>query len=296
MRSVLLLYNPQAARARAGRVQAVERVLRSAGCRLDVVAPDSPDGVVEAARQGAEAGVDVVAVYGGDGTVMLGVQGMIGHEVLLGVIPGGTGNLLAGNLGIPRVPERAAAVVVGGVERRIDLGRIETVEDVRYFAVAAGAGYDAELMGGTRPEAKRRWGMGAYVAECVRTLRDLRSHPFRLVIDDRSIEVDAASVLIANCGKIMPPLIDLGDDVTLDDGLLDVVTLKADGIREACRVVWDLYRGRTASPRLQRFRGRTVRVEVPGRVPVQRDGDADGCTPFTASVVPDALGVIVPAG
>ena len=108
--------------------------------------------------------VDVVAVFGGDGTTMQAAAALVGTDVALGVIPGGTGNLLAGNLRIPASPARAARALVTARPRPFDLGRMERPGGAQYFAVACGAGYDARVMAGTLSEHKRRWGMAAYVA------------------------------------------------------------------------------------------------------------------------------------
>jgi diacylglycerol kinase family enzyme len=115
---------------------------------------------------------DVVTVFGGDGTTMKAAAALVGTDVALGVVPGGTGNLLAGNLRIPTHPVRAAKALVAGRARPLDLGRMERGDGMHYFAVACGAGYDARVMAGTSTLDKHRWRFAAYVvrpwagAEC----------------------------------------------------------------------------------------------------------------------------------
>jgi hypothetical protein len=99
----------------------------------------------------------------------------VGSDVILGLIPGGTGNLLAGNLRIPPSPARAAKVLVTGVPKRIDLGRLDRDTGQDYFAVACGAGYDAVIKTRTMSEHKRRWGMLAYVATTLRFIGEIRA-------------------------------------------------------------------------------------------------------------------------
>ena len=106
---------------------------------------------------------------------MQAAAALVGTDVALGVIPGGTGNLLAGNLRIPASPARAARALVAGRPRPFDLGRMERPGGPQYFAVACGAGYDARVMAGTLSEHKRRWGMAAYVATTLRLITDIRS-------------------------------------------------------------------------------------------------------------------------
>jgi diacylglycerol kinase family enzyme len=176
--------------------------------------------------------VDVVAVFGGDGTTMQAAAALVGTEVSLGVIPGGTGNLLAGNLRIPSAPVRAARALVTATPRLFDLGRMERADGPHFFAVACGAGYDARVMAETASEQKRRWGMGAYVATTLRLMGELRSTP------------------------------------------------QIEGVDGYVRYA----------------RGREIRVETDPVQPVQLDGEAGGETPFTVTVVPRAIRILVPGG
>ena len=296
MRRVLLIHNPVAARTRSRRLQQVIDTLRRGECDVQVASTGGVGDAVNLAREGAVNGVDIVAVYGGDGTMMQAVQGIINHEIPIGLIPGGTGNLLAANLGLPRNPVRAAEIVATGAPRPIDLGKFESADGVRYFAVASGAGFDAQLMAGTPSVSKRKWGMGAYVVRAFRILSSLRPTRFTLVVDDETHEVRAASVLVANCGTVFPPILHLGADIALDDGALDVVILDAASVWQVFLTLGVLLRRRVDGVRVRRFRGRKVRVEADGPVPVQLDGEPNGRTPFAATILPGRLKVIVPAG
>src|SRR5687767_15806599 len=110
--------------------------LRGAGWEAEVLATGGPGDARLLAQYGVAEGVDVVAVFGGDGTTMQAAAALVGSDVALGVIPGGTGNLLAGNLRIPPWPARAADVLVRGRSRRLDLGRMSRAGETQYFAVA----------------------------------------------------------------------------------------------------------------------------------------------------------------
>jgi YegS/Rv2252/BmrU family lipid kinase len=241
--------------------------------------------------------VDLVAVFGGDGTTMQAAAALVGTDIALGVIRGGTGNLLAGNLRIPASPARAAEVLIRGKTRRLDLGRMERVDGVHYFAVACGAGMDARVMAGTPSEHKRRWGMAAYVATTLRLIGEVHSTTHHVVVDGVDYEATAAMILVANCGEIIPPYIRLGAAISPEDGLLDIVVMRADSFGESVRAVWELLRARgPARPQgLVGFaRGREISVEAAHPEPVQLDGEAAGETPFTATVVPRAINVVVP--
>jgi len=295
----LIIINPAAARTDPLAVNAVMSTLKAAGWSAEVLATGGPGDARVLAEYGVAEGVDVVAVFGGDGTTMQAAAALVGTEVALGVIPGGTGNLLAGNLRIPASPARAARALVSARPKRFDLGRMERPGGAQYFAVACGAGYDARVMAGTLAVHKRRWGMAAYVATTLRLIQDIRSTIHAITIDGVEYQADAAMVLVANCGEVIPPFIRLGPGITPDDGLLDVVVVRANSFSQSVLAVWELLRvtpgslGETGY--VGHARGREVRVETDPVQPVQLDGEPGGHTPFTASVVPGAIQVMVPA-
>jgi undecaprenyl-diphosphatase len=265
---------------------------------VEALATGGPGDARHLAEYGVSEKVDVVAVFGGDGTAMQAAAALVGTDVALGVIPGGTGNLLAGNLRIPASPARAARALVRAKPRLFDLGRMERPAGPQYFAVACGAGYDARVMAGTLSEHKRRWGMAAYVATTLRLMSELRSTLHSITIDGVEYEANAAMVLVANCGEVIPPFVKLGPGITPDDGLLDVVVVRADNFPQSLRAVWDLLRLRPGASGPDAYvghaRGREVKVETDRPQPVQLDGEPGGTTPFTASVVPGAIRIMVP--
>ncbi len=297
MTRALLITNPVAARTDPKVIQAVREVLERRGIQVEVAGITKPGHASELARRGVADGIEIIAVYGGDGTTMSAVQGIVGQPVMLGLIPGGTGNILAGNLRIPRSPTKAAEVLVAGRPRPIDLGRVERSDGVHYFAVNCGAGFDAELMAATSERDKRRWGIGAYVAQAWQRLGDVASVPHRIVVDGVALETTAATVLVANCGELIPPLVRLKADILPDDGLLDVVVLTADGMVDGVGVFWRLLSGTgDGDRRIEYARGRKVSIETTPARPVQLDGEPAGMTPLVAEVVPGAIRVLVPAG
>jgi diacylglycerol kinase (ATP) len=295
----LLIANPAAARTARDAVNTVTSTLRGAGWEVEVLATGGPGDARELAQYGVSEGVDVVTVFGGDGTTMQAAAALVGTDVALGVIPGGTGNLLAGNLRIPASPARAARALVTARPRLFDLGRMERSSGSQYFAVACGAGYDARVMAATLSEQKRRWGMAAYVATSLRLITDIQSTVHLITIDGIEYEAHASMVLVANCGEVIPPLVRLGPGITPDDGLLDVVVMRADNFSQSIRAVWDLLRVGPGAPGAGTYvghaKGREIRVESERIQPVQLDGEPGGETPFTVSVVPNAIRIMVPA-
>jgi diacylglycerol kinase (ATP) len=294
----LLITNPAAARTQQRAVAAVMQTLAAAGWSAEVLATGGPGDARRLAEYGVAQNVDVVAVFGGDGTTMQAAAALVGTEVALGVIPGGTGNLLAGNLRIPASPARAARALVAGRPRPFDLGRMERAGGAQYFAVACGAGYDARVMAATLSEHKRRWGMAAYVATTLRLIGNIRSATHVITIDGVEYDANAAMVLVANCGEVIPPFVKLRTGIRPDDGLLDVVVMRANSFGQSVRAVWDLLRDAPTAEGVETFvgyaRGREIRVVTDPVEPVQLDGEAGGETPFTVNVVPGAIRIMLP--
>jgi len=292
----LLITNPVAARADARVVTTIRDILRGGGWAVDVRATTGPGDARRFAEAARGQGFDVLISHGGDGTAMQVAAGIVGTGIPLGLVPGGTGNILAGNLRLPRRPGAAARALLTARPRAIDVGMVERADGPHYFAVTSGTGFDAQLMADTGLQAKRRWKMAAYMARAVATLTDVRSAAHRITVDGTPHDVRAAMLLVLNCGEIIPPFVRLGDDIAPDDGWLDVVALRADGAVQSAAAVLDLFRGTSnGAGRVWRGRGRNIRVEVvdgPPR-PVQLDGEVAGSTPFDVRVLPGALTVLV---
>jgi YegS/Rv2252/BmrU family lipid kinase len=299
MARALLIMNPAAARTTPAAIRLAEAVLRRRGWQTEVVATGGAGDARRLAEYGLAQGVDVVGVFGGDGTTMQAASALVGSDVALALIPGGTGNILAGNLRLPRSTERAAELIAAGRSRRLDLGRVERPDGVHYFAVAAGAGFDARIMTDTLPAQKRRWGIGAYWSTMLRSMPDLRSVPCVITVDGKPFSADAAVVLVSNCGEVIPPFLRLRSDTSPEDGLLDVTVARANSGWEGVRVLREALRRRaevTADPALLGFaRGEEIRIESAAPMPVQLDGDGCGETPLVIRVVPRAIRIVVPA-
>jgi diacylglycerol kinase (ATP) len=298
MARALLLMNPIATRTHPTAAAAVQAVFRKAGWQTDLVETVAPGDSYAFSRRAVEDGTDVIAVFGGDGTTMQVARALVGTDVTLGLVPGGTGNVLAGNLRIPMNPVRAAELLVRGRPRRIDLGRLERSDGIHYFGVACGAGADARIMGGTATHEKRRWGIGGYFATLFRQLPLIRSSDYAMEVDGKAIHFRAALAMVLNCGELIPPLVRVRREARPDDGLLDLLVVAADSpwqcARGVFRAIQNTYFGTGETPYLMYGQGREITIRTAAPEPVQYDGDVMGETPVTATVVPGALCVVAP--
>jgi diacylglycerol kinase (ATP) len=176
MRRVALIYNPasgQRPEQRAAQIASVEAVLRGAGVEVMVIATESSASAGAQAQQAVRDGCDTILACGGDGTVHEVMQGMIGGSAALGVIPMGTANALAADLGVPRSARKAAQVLLDASPARISVGHLfyhdsEGNPLSRYFVVAAGVGVDAHFFSKLDSKLKQRFGYAAYLVEAFR--------------------------------------------------------------------------------------------------------------------------------
>lgn len=285
-----VIANPVKADVSALREQ-VNNTLAAAGWSAPLWLETTPEDPGRAMADAAVvARVQLVVICGGDGTVMACLGALAGTDVPVAIIPLGTGNLLARNLGVPtRLPE-ALAVAVNGVDRRIDLGRVAD----QPFAVMAGMGFDAAMMADASEHMKRFAGWPAYVASGLRHLRDPRMRVWLRIDGGPPLRRRARMVLVGNVGRLQGGL-ELLPDAVADDGQLDVAVVGPRTLRDWIRLAWRVLRRRTRDPHLERFRGRSVVVEADRIVPRQMDGEIiDDGRDLNARIVPGALVVRVP--
>lgn len=235
---------------------------------------------------------DVVFVAGGDGTVMAAVTALAGGETPLAILPSGTGNLLARNLGLPLGDEEAALRIgVSGRTMRIDVGVCED----RKFAVMAGLGLDAAIMRDAPEGLKKAVGWPAYVVSAGKHLRG-RGIRVAVTIDEReTVNRRVRSVVVGNVGKLQAG-IPLLPDARADDGYLDVVLIAPRNVADWVRVSGRVLR-RTDVPdrKMERFRARHVLIETTRPEPRQLDGDViSDSDRMEISLEPKALPVRVP--
>ena len=236
-------------------------------------------------------GAELVFVWGGDGTVQRCIDVLAGSDAALAIVPAGTANLLATNLGIPQEIEEAVAIGLRGERRRLDVGRFNGER----FGVMAGAGFDASMIRQADGSLKDRFGRAAYVWT---GSKSLRAKPFnaKIAVDGTSwYSGDASCILVGNVGRLFGG-IEVFENARPDDGRLEVGVVNAEGVADWVRTL-----ARTAvghadrSPLVRATSAKKIKVKLDRKVLYEVDGGARmKVKSFTIKVEPKAVTVCMP--
>ncbi len=237
----------------------------------------------------------MVFTLGGDGTAMEVAGALAWSGIPIGVLAGGTGNLLGRALGIPRSVTKAVPALLSGGVRQIDLG----VALGHRFAVAAGVGIDSAMVQETPRWMKRRLGVLAYTLMAAKAaLRAVVLRRFfhvRIEVDGEVIERRAAAVMFANFGAILDDRISFGPDIAVDDGVLDCCVFSPTHLGDALRIMWRVTRGDFRPDRSILYKkGTRFHLTTDPVLVLQADGELLGPTPAEVTVEPLAAHLLVP--
>ena len=248
-----------------------------------------PDRVDELVEQG----VDLLFVWGGDGTVQRAIDAVAGKPVTLAILPAGTANLLSTNLGLPDDLEACVRIGFDGARRGLDVGKVNG----EHFGVMTGAGLDAMMIRSADAGLKDRVGRIAYVWAGAKSVQ---LDPVAMSIDvdaERWFEGEGTCVLVGNVGDVFGGL-SVFPDATPGDGLLDLGVVTADGAWEWARTLGRAVVGdASASPFVQTTTGRSFAIRLASPMPYQLDGgDRKPTKKLKVKVKPSAITVCVPEG
>jgi YegS/Rv2252/BmrU family lipid kinase len=299
-----LITNPRSGRGDMD-LSDVLPVLAEQGWHVTVRQKTRGGQATELAKQAAAEGCDVVVACGGDGTVSEIADGLVGTTVAVGVLPGGTVNLWARELGISMKPKQAAVQLVGAVRRRMDVGHV-TINGRRgtHFVLMAGLGFDGAVISRVSKPLKNRIGALAVGLATLEAIPKFKPVAARVELDDTRWEGRAAQIVVGNTRKY-GGFTSLTPNAYVDDGLLDVCLIAAGGALQAGRQLASLaFRGRPSPVSAASYRTVTMTVRTAEPLPLQLDGGAvrlkkkdqpmaDGMV-YAFSVVAQGLTVLVP--
>jgi diacylglycerol kinase (ATP) len=315
MRKAALLYNARSGGGRRQRDADLKRILKvlgDAGVEATLVRTQSSVDAAALARQAIVNGCDTVFACGGDGTVHDVLQGMVGSQAALGVIPMGTANSLAHDLGLPGDPARAVRAALHAEPKRIALGRVTVLGPLgspvtRFFTVAVGIGVDAHLFYKLHAGTKQRLGMGAYYYKawhlwCTHCMENFDVE-LSIAEGDKAFHrgvTEMLAVRIQNFGGVLQ---ELAPGAALERDDLRVVTCHtASRFSYLLYVIRGLLRANWTVRGVELAFAKTVRCTVPEmsgdaprcKVYVEADGELLGTLPAEITMVPHALTILIP--
>ncbi len=299
----LFIVNPVARRAPPlPKLEEAASRLREEGWETSLKVTEAKGDATELARRAAADGWEAAVACGGDGTVNEVINGIAGTPTALAVVPGGTANVWAKEVRLPKDPLRAVQAIASAEARRVDLGlAVREAEGgagalERYFLLMAGIGLDGHVLSEVPAEMKRRLGAATYVFRGLREALRYRSQPVTLRLDGEEMGLDLSWMLVGNT-RSYGGVVNVTHDALADDGLLDICAFEGHGWR---RVIVSglriLARRLEGAPGIVWRRVRSVELPPTPSFPVQVDGDYLGRTPMRVTVEPRALTVLVPRG
>lgn len=292
--STFVVLNPKSGRCDAVYARnLLERHLSVAGMVYRVHEPSHDDPLIDRVREAVAGGCDLVVAAGGDGTISAVADALAGTETPLGIVPLGTANVLAGELGIPVDLEDACRLLAGDH----DLTRIDAMEVAgKHYVTQVGVGLDAVMIRDTLGEHKRRFGRLAYIWTAATRLIGFQRRKFTLTVDGVVTRPSAMQVLVANCGTLGHRPFRWGPDIRPDDARLDVCVIRTRTVVDFVTLSWHFICGQhRRSPKVHYLAAtRSVTIATTKPMPVQADGEIVGQTPVTVRVVPGAIRIIVP--
>jgi YegS/Rv2252/BmrU family lipid kinase len=293
IKKILVVLNPAAGKENTSMVR--ESILRSCnpeGIEVEIYETSPSEDIGAAVRTRLTDHFNAVIAAGGDGTVAAVIDGLAGSGLPLGIIPIGTGNLIARELGIPLEVRKAAALLAGGYRlKKMDAMRMGN----RLYALNVSVGVTAAAVKGTTREKKRRYGLIAYFISLLSHLFTPAKGRLAVTVDGMLQTSRALEVIIFNGGFLARLLYPTRTDIRLDDGRLDVWVLNANTLLDYPRNFYELLFRRPERHRV-RFIPSVKHVSIASstRLPVQADGDIIGTLPVELDLMPGAVNVIVP--
>ncbi len=264
--------------------------LRSHGWRVELCYTQRPGDAEQLARTAVEQKADVVIAVGGDGTINEIIQALAGSETALGVLPTGTVNVWAREMGIPFYDTGAREVLLHGQTRRVDLGYVND----RYFLMMVGIGLDGTITQAVEKKALKRLGIFGYFLAATWLGPGYQSFPVTLDRDGKTVNIRALQVFVGNT-QLYAGAFKFTWQAKCDDGRLDLCIVRRRGPLGRFVVLWDFILRREQRRLWVRYETFTsIAIETPQPVAIQVDGEAAGYTPAAFSILPGGLKVIVP--
>ncbi len=272
----------------------INEALKDSGIRWEMLITQKTGDGFQFAKDAVKAEVDAVAVYGGDGTMKEVVKGLQGTPIPLLILPGGSANVLANELNIPRDLKEAFALIHQDSHeiKAVDMGQYNNC----HFITGISLGFSADLVKGADRITKNKFGILAYFFAAADALKRLKLTVYRLKIDGKEYKVKGLTCIVSNVGNLGFTKISLDKHIDVSDGLLDVIIVKIANLRLFKLLMTTLLtRERPENYELVgHWQGKDISVSSSRRQIVQCDGEVIEEIPFNIKVIPSAIRILVP--
>ena len=268
----------------------INHVFQPAGIQWSVSITQKSGDATRFAKQAIEEGAEVVCAYGGDGTVMEVARAVQDGDIPMGILPGGTANLMSVELGIPKELSRAAQIAIdpNSVVRRVDMGQAGD----QLFMLRVGIGFSGEKVKLANRELKDKWGILAYSIAGLEALKTVPEAKYKIIIDGQEFEIGGKSCLIDNAGNIGFKDLTASKSISVDDGLLDVLVVRDSSVGSLIAYGGQVLGHETTSDAIHHRQGREIRIECDPPQTVQGDGEIWDDTPISVRVLPGVLPIL----
>jgi diacylglycerol kinase (ATP) len=291
--NIRIIINP-AAGTGASILPVINLSMEEAGIKWEASITHEAGEATKYAKAAVKEGIDALAVYGGDGTLMEAISGLVGSEIPLAILPGGSANIMAKELGIPTDLKAACALMtqVPPTMKTIDVGQFGN----HYFILGVALGFGADMIKGADRETKNRIGFSAYFLSAAAALKKTKKAVYHLKIDGQEYEVGGLTCIVANVGNLGFSNISYDKHIDVSDGLLDVIVVRKANLSLVKHVVVTLLkRERPHNLELvEHWQGKDISVSSSPRQTIQCDGEVLKEMPLHIKIIPGAIRVLVP--
>ncbi|MGD0727605.1 MAG: diacylglycerol kinase family protein [Spirochaetia bacterium] len=293
IKNIRIIINPASGKGESI-LPVINTSMREAGILWEASITHHAGDATRFAKAAVKEGADALAVYGGDGTLTEAISGLIGSEIPLVILPGGSANVMATELGIPGDLKEACALLSRDPleTKAIDVGQF----DKRYFIVGISLGFEADVVKGADRETKNKIGIFAYLLSAAAALRITKNAVYHLKIDGHRHVVRGLICTITNTGNLRFSSISFDKHIDVSDGLLDVVVVRKANLSLLKLMVVTLFkRERPDNLKLvKHWQGKDISATANPEQTVQCDGEVLGKMPLHVSIIPGAIKVLVP--
>lgn len=268
--------------------------MKEAGIEWEALVTHRPGDAIRFAKDAVKERIDALAVYGGDGTLMEAISGLIGSEIPLVILPGGSANIMATELSIPTdLKEACMLMSKGPLEiKTIDVGQFEK----RYFISGVSIGFEADVVKGANRQTKNKIGIFAYFLSTIAALKITKKTTYHLKIDGQEHKVKGLTCIITNTGNIGFSNISFDKHIDVSDGLLDVIVVRKANLNLLRHIIITFFkRERPDNLELvEHWQGKDISISSSPKQTVQCDGEVLKKMPPHIKIIPGAIKVLVP--